>query len=129
MIMDRKEIKMWIFKHHHEVGLFFSSNYKCLSPAYGIDNPVMEFRGCTANLDEIISLLENEMEITPEKLISAFKVAVHNSYVLKQNRAHWENACDYLYYGYGYKQWKPKDLSEEDARIIWNAAFNYMAQS
>ena len=44
-------------------------------------------------------------------------------------RAEFENACDYLYYGYGYRRWRFQHTSmkEEEAKIIWHEAFNKMA--
>lgn len=53
--------------------------------------------------------------------------------VVKEYRAEFENACDDLYYGYGYKFWlesqrhNGSDISDEDAKIVWQAAFDKMA--
>ena len=53
--------------------------------------------------------------------------------VVKAHRAEFENACDDLYYGYGYNFWlkslrnSGSDISDEDAKIIWQAAFDKMA--
>ena len=41
--------------------------------------------------------------------------------------AFFENACDCLYYGYGFKTANKCGLSEERAKEIWRDAFNYMA--
>ena len=129
--MERKKALLGILENHHAVGMYFSSDFKRLSPSYGIDNPVMEFRGCSASVDEIADLLEKEPEFSVEKFIDAFKVAVRPSFVLREHRAEFENACDDLYYGYGYDFWHKQHnhLSDEDAKIIWNAAFNKMANS
>lgn len=52
--------------------------------------------------------------------------------LLKQFRGEYENACDDLYYGYGFNFWyndKLKSvLSEDDARIIWHFAFKKMSR-
>lgn len=51
--------------------------------------------------------------------------------ILEEYRAEFENACDDLYYGYGYKFWRKtcrKSMSEEEAKIVWKAAFNNMAK-
>lgn len=49
--MNRTEILKGIYDHHGEAGLFFSPDYKRLSPSYGIDNPCMEYRGFTIYVD------------------------------------------------------------------------------
>ena len=127
--MERKEALIGIMENHHAAGMYFSSDFKRLSPSYGIDNPVMEFRGCSASVEDIVKILEKESEFSIENLINAFKVAVIPSVVLKTHRAEFENACDDLYYGYGYEFWHKQHshLSDEDAKIVWNAAFNKMA--
>ena len=129
--MERNEIMNGIFENHFSAGMYFSPDYKRLSPSYGVDNPVMEFRGCSASVDDIVKIMEKEKEFTVEKLVSAFKIAVRPSVVLKNHRAEYENACDDLYYGYGFEFWRNqhKHLSEEDAHIIWHAAYNHMANS
>ena len=55
--------------------------------------------------------------------------AAHKKKLLKQYRADFENACDDLYYGYGFKFWFnscSETLSKEDAKIIWKAAIDKM---
>ena len=55
--------------------------------------------------------------------------AAHKKQLLKQYRADFENACDDLYYGYGFKFWFnscSETLSKEDAKIIWKAAIDKM---
>lgn len=48
------------------------------------------------------------------------------SKLLIDHQGEFENACDDLYYGYGFNFWyndsMKEYLSEDDARIIWNAA-------
>lgn len=130
--MNRTEILKGIYDHHREAGLFFSPNYKRLSPSYGIDNPCMEYRGLSAGVDNIIELLADKDAVTVENLVDAFKVAVRPSVVLREYRAEYENACDDLYYGYGYKFWREHNNgidNEEDAKLVWNAAFNKMARA
>ena len=41
-------------------------------------------------------------------------------------QAVFENACDCLYFGYGFSAMNKCGLSEERARAIWKDAFNYM---
>lgn len=50
--------------------------------------------------------------------------------IVRNNQAAFENACDYLYYGMGFKSWfKALNgvLSEDDAKIVWKAAFDRVA--
>lgn len=50
--------------------------------------------------------------------------------VLEQFQAEFENACDYLYYGLGKKRWLQScngSMTEEEAAIVWKAAFDKMA--
>lgn len=54
--------------------------------------------------------------------------------LIKNYQADYENACDDLYYGYGFKFWYNaygvKDrLSEDDARTLWRAAVLKMSQA
>lgn len=52
--------------------------------------------------------------------------------LISEHRADYENACDDLYYGYWYNFWRRGNasyLSEEDAKRIWHAAFDKMANS
>lgn len=54
--------------------------------------------------------------------------------VIDKYRAEYENACDDIYYGYGYKFWLTNEqnngskMSDFDAKIIWSAAFSKMSQ-
>lgn len=51
---------------------------------------------------------------------------------LKTYAAEYENACDCLYYGYGYYYWRKNNnriVSDEEAKIVWKAAFDKMANS
>jgi len=46
-------------------------------------------------------------------------------------RAEYENACDDLYYGYGYKFWKTHNnriTDDEEAKIVWRAAVEQMSK-
>lgn len=50
--------------------------------------------------------------------------------LINKYRAEFENACDDLYYGYGYKFWRTHNNSIEDeniAKMVWKAAFNKMS--
>lgn len=52
--------------------------------------------------------------------------------IIKKYRAEFENACDDLYYGYGYKFWRTHNNSIEDdniAKMVWKAAFDKMSQN
>jgi len=52
------------------------------------------------------------------------------SELVQRYRAEYENACDDLYYGYGYTFWRHhynSIESDEEAKIVWKAAFNHMA--
>lgn len=56
----------------------------------------------------------------------------HAKELVRKYRAEFENACDDLYYGYGYKFWREHNNgidNEEDAKLVWNAAFNKMAKA
>jgi hypothetical protein len=61
---------------------------------------------------------ENAQKIKTEQLVEKYRAA-------------YENACNDLYYGYGYSFWwnthKKYIENEADAKIIWQAAFNKMA--
>lgn len=130
--MNRTEILKGIYDHHGEAGLFFSPDYKRLSPSYGIDNPCMEYRGLSAGVDKMIDVLSCKESITKDNVVEAFKIAVRPSVVLRKYRAEFENACDDLYYGYGYKFWREHNNgidNEEDAKLVWGAAFNKMAKA
>jgi arsenate reductase len=51
---------------------------------------------------------------------------------IRSYRAEYENACDDLYYGYGYDFWRKSNkdyMPENIARIVWSRAFNKMANS
>jgi hypothetical protein len=55
----------------------------------------------------------------------------HTKELVKKYRAEYENACDDLYYGYGYKFWREHNNgidNEEDAKLVWNAAISKMAK-
>lgn len=59
----------------------------------------------------------------------AAREAEHKREVLSKYRAEYENACDDLYYGYGYKFWRSHNNSiedENDAKIVWNTALEKM---
>lgn len=59
------------------------------------------------------------------------KIEDHRAEVIRTHRAEFENACDDIYYGYGFKTFYPNysgDLSEADAKIVWDAAFNKMSK-
>jgi len=54
--------------------------------------------------------------------------------IAKDGRVPFQNACDDLYYGYGFNQFMKDhkgygDLSDEDLKLIWNAAFDWMAEA
>ena len=60
------------------------------------------------------------------------QIAERKSELKKEYRADYENACDDLYFGYGYKFWRDtaKHIeSEEDAKLLWQAAIEKMANS
>lgn len=59
----------------------------------------------------------------------AFQRDIQKSNIVSRHKAEYENAKDYLYYGYGYKRWHEahSHLSEEEAKIIWDEAFKVMA--
>ena len=49
--------------------------------------------------------------------------------IIKNNRAVFENACDYLYFGYGFNIWFKScegSINLEDAKVVWKAAFEKM---
>lgn len=52
--------------------------------------------------------------------------------LVEQHRADYENACDDLYYGYGFRFWYEhgvkERLSKADARLLWSAAFEKMSK-
>lgn len=58
----------------------------------------------------------------------------HVMSLIRKYRASFENACDDLYYGYGYKFWFEHEMkagvkmSEADAKLIWNAAREKMSE-
>lgn len=52
--------------------------------------------------------------------------------LINKYQAEFENACDDLYYGYGYKFWRANNNSIEDdniAKMVWKAAFDKMSAS
>ena len=52
--------------------------------------------------------------------------------LINKYQAEFENACDDLYYGYGYNFWRTNNNSIEDdniAKMVWKAAFNKMSAS
>lgn len=62
---------------------------------------------------------------------AAAREAQRKSEVLKIYQAEFENACDDLYYGYGYKFWRSTNNSiesDEDAKIVWKAAVDKMSR-
>ena len=80
-------------------------------------------------VEKVAGNLKDKENVTKEDVIQAFKIAVRPAVVLRENQAHFENACYCLYYGYGFKDWNHDGLSDEDAKIIWKAAFHKMANS
>ena len=113
-------------------GLYFSSDYKMVSPKYGIDNPVMEFRGISVSCSSLCDELEKIGNPTTDDVVRIFKSLAEFERTVRSYRAEYENACDDLYYGYGYDFWRKsnKDYMPEDvAKIVWNRAFNKMANS
>lgn len=59
----------------------------------------------------------------------------YQKYIERQNfiashRAELENAMDYMYYGYGFCKWHKSHshLSDEEAKIIWDAALVQMSK-
>ena len=75
--MNRTEILKGIHNHHRDAGLFFSPDYKRLSPSYGIDNPCMEYRGLSADVDKMIDVLSCKESITKDNVVEAFKLATY----------------------------------------------------
>ena len=55
------------------------------------------------------------------------------SAIVKKYRAEFENACDCLYYGYGFTTWKETNkessMTDDESKIVWRAAFNKMAEA
>jgi hypothetical protein len=113
-------------------GLYFTSDYKSVSPKYGIDNPVMEFRGINipvSALSEKLGKIENP---TTENVVEIFKSLAKTEREIRSYRAEYENACDDLYYGYGYDFWRKSNkdyMPEEIARTVWHRAYCKMANS
>ena len=54
-------------------GLYFSSDYKMVSPKYGIDNPVMEFRGISVSYSLLCDELEKIESPTTDDVVRIFK--------------------------------------------------------
>lgn len=120
------QIERYILDNHNKVGLYFSEPFTRMSVSYGIDNPCMEYRGCYAQTSDVVKELEDK-ELSLGNLAAAFKKAAHTSKVVRDHQADFENACDCLYFGYGYNTWEHRHLSDEDAQIIWKRAKLYMA--
>ena len=113
-------------------GLYFSSDYKMVSPKYGIDNPVMEFRGISVSCSSLCDELEKIESPTTDDVVRIFKSMAEFERDVRKYRAEYENACDDLYYGYGYDFWRKNNkdyIPENIARTIWSRAFNKMANS
>jgi len=113
-------------------GLYFTSDYKSVSPKYGIDNPVIEFRGINIPASSVRDELEKIENPTTENVVEIFKSLAKTEQEIRSYRAEYENACDDLYYGYGYDFWRKSNkdyMPENIARIIWSRAFNKMANS
>ena len=111
-------------------GLYFSGAN--VTPKYGIDNPVMEFRGITIPTSSLRKELEEIENPTTDDVIRIFKSLAEFERKVRSFQADYENACADLYYGYGYDFWRKsnKDYIPEDiAHIIWSRAFNKMANS
>jgi len=65
-----------------------------------------------------------------EQLINKYRYMENKEQLINKYRAEFENACDDLYYGYGYKFWRTHNNSIEDdniAKMVWKAAFNKMS--
>jgi hypothetical protein len=81
--------------------------------------------------------MKNPDNPTPEDIKNAFIKVVSSARnlrnVLSKYEAEYENACDYLYYGYGFNKWykaqinNGSEMSEEEAKTVWNKAFHKMA--
>lgn len=115
-----------------ESGLYFTQGYKIVSPKYGIDNPVMEFRGICIQSSLLREELEKIENPTTDNVVDIFKSLAKTEKEIRSYQADYENACDCLYYGYGYDFWRKSNkdrISDNTARIIWNRAFNRMANS
>lgn len=58
----------------------------------------------------------------------------HMRKLVAKYRAEYENACDDLYYGIGYSSWLKyqreigSDMSDDEGKLVWKAAFKYMAE-
>lgn len=129
--MEHKDFNEALFRQSASaLGLYFNG---CnISVAYGIDNKAMKYRGFSVSQNRVISELKDPTNPTEEDVMQAFEKAVRPATVIREYRADYENARDYLYYGYGYKMWRTtnKDyMSEDDAKIVWKAAFNHMANA
>jgi hypothetical protein len=126
--MERKTF-IGIMNVAHDSGLYFSDGYKSLSPSYGVDNPVMAYRGLCTTVENVANFLYDKEHVTKEDLVQAFIKAIQPAKIIHEHRAHFENACDCLYYGYGFNTWNHKDLTDEEAEIIWRAAHHTMANA
>lgn len=68
-------------------------------------------------------------------IMAEFNLTIKQIYsVIDKYRAEYENACDDIYYGYGYKFWLTNEqnngskMSDVDSKIIWSAALSKMSQ-
>lgn len=68
-------------------------------------------------------------------IVTEFNLTTKEIYsVVDKYRAEYENACDDIYYGYGYKFWLINEqnngskMSDVDAKIIWSASFSKMSR-
>lgn len=114
------------------LGLYTDSRFGVLSVAYGIDNPLMEYRGIDVKISTVLNNIEDVGNITTQSLKKAFVKSATLPMILKEHRADYENACDYLYYGEHYSKWRESNkeyLSDEHAKYIWKCAFNHMANA
>jgi hypothetical protein len=87
-------------------------------------------------IDSVKNKMNDVEHPTSEDVLKAFEKAadeINNKHDLFRNhQAEYENACDYLYYGYGFDKWFKScegSMSREEAKIIWKAAFNKMANA
>lgn len=98
-----------------------------------------------ATYEEFLKLLDEVMivdGVNPKEKIAEYEkwveenkkkqnLSIRKAELIKSYRAEFENACDDLYYGYGFSFWRTHNnriSDDEDARIVWRAAFEKMSR-
>lgn len=80
-----------------------------------------------------LGMVLKEAEVYEREQEEQRKCEEHRAALIRDYRADYENACDDLYYGYGFKFWYghygvSDRLSKEDAKILWRAAVLEMSK-